>query len=160
MILTIREAHPFDLSGFERLFNLIEKLHRENLPSRFRQPLPEYASTLLSETLADAKSKLLFADLQGRLVGFVLLMEKSLVSHPTLIPAKFISVEMLAVDPEVRRKGIGKELMSHAEAFARAKGFPELELNVWHFNQAAEDFYARLGYKTVRTFLTKVFATS
>lgn len=57
-------------------------------------------------------------------------------------------INYLAVDPAQRRQGIGRALMAHAEQVLCAAGCPKLNLQVRDDNQAARDFYARLGYET------------
>ena len=55
-------------------------------------------------------------------------------------------VYYLAVDPPGRRHGIGRSLMTAAEAWLWARGVPKLNLMVRHDNAAAAAFYERLGY--------------
>jgi ribosomal protein S18 acetylase RimI-like enzyme len=55
-------------------------------------------------------------------------------------------VYYLAVDPDFARRGHGAAMMRAAEAWARARGIPKLELMVRDGNEAAAAFYAGLGY--------------
>jgi ribosomal protein S18 acetylase RimI-like enzyme len=55
-------------------------------------------------------------------------------------------VYYLAVAPDLARRGHGVAMMRAAEAWARARGVPKLELMVRDGNDAAADFYAALGY--------------
>ncbi|HWL45862.1 MAG TPA: GNAT family acetyltransferase [Ilumatobacter sp.] len=55
-------------------------------------------------------------------------------------------VYYLAVDPAVRRGGVGRRLMAAAERWLQARGVPKLNLMVRHDNAAAVAFYERLGY--------------
>lgn len=52
----------------------------------------------------------------------------------------------LAVDPASRGEGIGKALVTAAEAWVLARGLPKLMLMVRADNSAALGFYAALGY--------------
>jgi len=45
--------------------------------------------------------------------------------------------------------------MAAAEESAKQKGFAEIELNVWRFNEGAEQFYWELGYQPTRTHYSK-----
>lgn len=56
-------------------------------------------------------------------------------------------VNYLAVDPEWRRRGVGRTLMDHAERWLLARGCPKLNLQVRTGNDDALDFYRRLGYR-------------
>jgi ribosomal protein S18 acetylase RimI-like enzyme len=51
----------------------------------------------------------------------------------------------LAVAPKARRRGIGRALMSAAEAWLRQQGAPKLQLMVRQGNDEALAFYAALG---------------
>ncbi len=56
-------------------------------------------------------------------------------------------VESLVVDAAHRGRGLGRALMDFLELEARRRGFASLALQVWEFNQAAQAFYARGGYR-------------
>lgn len=45
-----------------------------------------------------------------------------------------------------RGRGLGRELMSTAEAYAKEKGAGDIKLEVMAFNSDALDFYRELGY--------------
>jgi len=55
-------------------------------------------------------------------------------------------VNYLAVDSEVRGRGIGRELMAQVERGLRVLGCPKVNLQVRATNAAAIGFYRRLGY--------------
>jgi ribosomal protein S18 acetylase RimI-like enzyme len=57
-------------------------------------------------------------------------------------------VYYLAVDPERRGQGLGVAMMRAAEAWARARGMPKLQLMVRADNAAAVAFYRAIGYAT------------
>lgn len=55
-------------------------------------------------------------------------------------------VNYLAVEPELQRHGLGREMMAEAERRARDLGCPKLQLQVRKDNAAALAFYRKLGY--------------
>ncbi|ARU06789.1 acetyltransferase GCN5 [Comamonas serinivorans] len=55
-------------------------------------------------------------------------------------------VNYLAVDPDHQRHGHASRLMQQVEALLTAAGCPKLSLQVRQGNDAAQAFYARLGY--------------
>jgi ribosomal protein S18 acetylase RimI-like enzyme len=55
----------------------------------------------------------------------------------------------LAVLPEKRRQGIGKQLIEFAENQARAKGLKRVTLSVEVENEGARRLYERLGFQTI-----------
>lgn len=55
-------------------------------------------------------------------------------------------INYLAVRPDLRGRGLGRAMMSHAETALRALGCPKINLQVRRGNEAALAFYARLGF--------------
>ena len=60
------------------------------------------------------------------------------------------------VDPSIRRKGIGTELMHAAEPWCAEHGLVEMQLNVGAANSSAVSFYESLGYGCRSSVLTKL----
>ncbi len=56
-------------------------------------------------------------------------------------------VNYLAVDPQLRRSGLGRALMEHAEAALRALGCPKINLQIRETNTGVVAFYHALGYQ-------------
>jgi len=52
----------------------------------------------------------------------------------------------LAVDPEYRTSGCGREIVSHLECKLKARGCPKINLQIRSDNSAVLEFYRRLGY--------------
>lgn len=59
---------------------------------------------------------------------------------------------MIAVTERAEGQGAGRALMHAAEAWAAARGYPKLTLNVFEGNSRARAIYERFGYQieTVR----------
>jgi len=55
-------------------------------------------------------------------------------------------INYLAVDPDIQRQGLGRELMDEAERRLRALGCPKINLQVRAENTGVIEFYRRLGY--------------
>jgi ribosomal protein S18 acetylase RimI-like enzyme len=55
-------------------------------------------------------------------------------------------INYLAVHPEHRRKGIGRQLMSEAERRLRAAGCPKINLQVRSGNASVIAFYREAGF--------------
>ncbi len=56
-------------------------------------------------------------------------------------------INYLAVDPSLRRSGLGRELMDHAEARLSEVGCPKINLQVRGPNRDVIAFYESLGYR-------------
>ena len=75
----------------------------------------------------------------GRLVGFGIMQFYAERAH----------LNLLAVQPAVRRSGIGQRLVEWQEQVARVGGIPVVHLEVRANNPGAQAFYRRLGYRQV-----------
>lgn len=58
----------------------------------------------------------------------------------------------LAVAPEYRRQGLGRQIMEAVEKRIREKGCPKINLMVRTGNTGAERFYAKIGYQREEVF--------
>jgi ribosomal protein S18 acetylase RimI-like enzyme len=56
-------------------------------------------------------------------------------------------ISYLGVDPDQRRRGLGRAIMAEAERRLRADGCPKINLQVRTTNEAVIEFYRRLGYR-------------
>jgi ribosomal protein S18 acetylase RimI-like enzyme len=85
-------------------------------------------------------------------VGFLLMLD-GLPDEVTLLPQAFVAY--MAVEPGVRREGVGAALLAAAEDEARRRGLPYMALMVTEENEAARALYERSGYLTERRLLCK-----
>ena len=60
-------------------------------------------------------------------------------------------LNLLAVDPRVRRQGLGEQLLTWLETTAVTAGLYRIDLEVRANNRGARRFYEELGYKASRT---------
>lgn len=89
-----------------------------------------------SEQLADEADELHLGGWLGeRLAGCLVLKDRG---------NGLVQMRQVAVAPELRGSGVGRELVAEAEAEARRRGFERMTL---HARESAVAFYERLGYK-------------
>ena len=155
MNFVIREFTLQDVESVRQLHSIVERLHRQALPTRFREPPVDFQTKFLNEAIGSSHVKIFVAAAESEVLGYVRVMLKERLNHPILHPGRSISIEELGVLPSVRRSGIGRELMAYIERFAAREGIHEIELNVWKFNRDAEEFYLKLGYLPARTVYVK-----
>ena len=60
------------------------------------------------------------------------------------------------VRKDLRRKGLGKELMRAAERWCRTNGLTDLTLNVGASNECAKGLYRRMGYSERSTVMRRM----
>ena len=61
-------------------------------------------------------------------------------------------IEMIAVSPEARGKGVGRALMQEAEQRCRKLGKNRLTLQVVDTNPRAKKLYEEMGFRTIKTY--------
>jgi ribosomal protein S18 acetylase RimI-like enzyme len=94
---------------------------------------------MILETLEKSEKWFLLGEIEGRLVGSVLL-EKS--------GAELCYFGMFAIDPTLQAKGIGRAMVAEAERFVRDDlGCQVMEMTVITVRSELIAWYERLGYK-------------
>jgi len=132
----IRLAGPADLEILVPLFDAYRVFY--HTPSD-----PDAARRFLGARLSAGDSRIYLAIRNGRAVGFAQLYP----SFSSLSMKRLWILNDLYVDPEARRSGAGKALMSAAEAFAREDGAKGLALATQIENHTAQGLYAKMGYR-------------
>lgn len=120
----IREALIADADAVIALW------HACGLTRPWNDPAQDFARALAGET-----STVLLAEGEGGVIGSVMIGDDG---HRGW-------VYYLAVAESARRTGLGRQLMSAAEDWLRARGCPKIQLMVRDSNAEALGFYAALG---------------
>jgi len=55
-------------------------------------------------------------------------------------------INYLSVDPELQRRGLGRQMMNEAERLLGGRGCPKINLQIRNSNAGAVEFYSALGY--------------
>ncbi len=153
---TVREATPADYDAVCVLAREMDRVHREGLPGRFREhDGPVRARDYVEGLIADPRTFLGVAELDGRLVGIINSGLSDTPDVPVKVRRTFLKVRGIVVDPAVRRRGIGRALLETATAWAREHSAVEVQLNVYDFNDVGRAFFARLGFSPLSRRLTR-----
>jgi diamine N-acetyltransferase len=147
--VSIRLASDADYAALGPVFAEAERFHREALPHVFRAPQGHFPpAALFRHWVSGAGSAVFVADDAGELVGFVTARADSAPPEEILQPRTFVTVDLLAVRSDRRRRGIGRSLMEAVHGWARERRLGHVSLNVWEFNEHAIGFYEAMGYRT------------
>ena len=87
------------------------------------------------------------AEINGIVLGWVDVFPV----HMLISPRFFAEIGGLVVDVNARRQGVGRALMSQAEAWAREHGYAEVRLRSGLHRNDAHEFYASIGYELTKT---------
>ena len=87
-------------------------------------------------------SSIIVAEVDGAVAGYVF----STTKQDYFTGADHAHIEVLTVAERAEGKGVGRALLQGAEAWARARGYPHVTLNVFAVNERARAIYERSGY--------------
>lgn len=101
--------------------------------------------TFFLKAINNKKQIIFLAELKKEIIGFVLI---NIRSAPQIFQNKFEAVITdLFVKKEFRKKGIAKNLIKKAKAFAKKNKCPYVRLNVYYSNKIAKKVYEKLDFK-------------
>jgi ribosomal protein S18 acetylase RimI-like enzyme len=93
----------------------------------------------------------LVAELDGQVGGFACVR----VVPCVLYAEPYAELTELYVEPALRRRGLGRALIAHAEQLAHARGASELMIMTGVGNAAAQALYRAAGYDTYAVALNR-----
>ena len=148
--LTIRPPTETDLAPatVDHLVDLINTVYAEAEGDLWKPTTTGRTYAGEMERLIKNKG-LFFAELDGEIVGSVK------IEH---INDQILAFGMLVANPDIRGKGIGRELVKKCESHAAQNGYKTMQLELLtprHWENPSKKFlkewYSRIGYKPTRT---------
>jgi len=137
--MNVRRATAADLPQILRL--LFD--HRAAPSTELGPEAPCYAEALREMQASDG-SGMYVAEADGRMVGtFMLTFIRHLMRQGRLVA----QIEAVRVDPLLRNRGYGAEMMRWAIEEARRRGCSRVQLTTNKSRKDAHRFYARLGFR-------------
>ena len=139
----VRPASPSDLDA------VVAVLHAANVEFAAVLPPAVYAAYLANVLDVHSRldvSELLVAEHEGRIAGTITLYPDA--SHEGWDwPAHWAGIRAIAVAPQARGHGIGRQLAAAAVARARELRCAAVCLHTAHFMRAAVPLYENLGFR-------------
>lgn len=141
--ITLRAATPTD---HPHLCAFNDRLIAEaSLPGARPEDFARFQADFTDTALVDRNpdSRLIVAvDANDRTLGYIHLQP----TRDDVLNRDIGYVTIIAVAESEAGKGIGRQLMQEAEAWACTQGYPALVLDVFASNAAARQFYAKQGF--------------
>ncbi len=104
------------------------------------------------ERLAGSGARVVVADLDGTVLGFIALATVPRFEHDD----RFARILALVVDADARERGVGRQLMDEAERYGREVGAAFVEVTAGHHRPDARRLYESVGYDaSVTSYLRK-----
>ena len=143
--MTIRKAVRADIPQILRLLVQVNMVHHIGRPDLFKGPTTKYDEAQLGNMLEDETRPVFVCAEEETVCGYVFCALHKTEDSPLLHGHTSLYVDDLCVDEAARGRGIGRALMAHVAAFAKAAGCYSVTLNVWACNEGARRFYESLG---------------
>jgi ribosomal protein S18 acetylase RimI-like enzyme len=164
--VVIRKAVRSEMAAVEKLLDTVWMAHYEKEPDIFtapktlvRQPgvLSAWFKKIFNINVINPNELILVAELDKRLVGALRADVRVLPRAylPYFVQHTFVHVTNIVVEPDLRRHGIGTQLLDEAHKFASERKADYIELVVWELNSEAKGFYEAAGYDTISTTMRK-----
>jgi diamine N-acetyltransferase len=113
-------------------------------PALAHEVLAQHDVATYERALADPRVTILVAECAGCLVGFSVV--NAGVGHDRVPGSAAAELHRLYVQERFTGRGVGRDLLRHAEKAAAARGADALWLTAWCGNARALLFYPRCGY--------------
>lgn len=145
--MDLRRALPDDSAAISMLNREIQALHAEGLPDLFKPPAEHSFSAERVRSLIDSAGvRIWLASLDGVPAGYLYAELSRQGENLLRKPQGYIYVNHICVTATHRRKGIGRQLLRKAVAWAVEEKVDALMLDVWGFNTAAQAFFEHEGF--------------
>lgn len=143
----LRQATPDDARGIAVLNVVVQALHVEHRPDRFRPPDVDAFTGVVEGWLRSANRRIWLAeDSNGTPVGYVMGVRFDRPPNALVAGATIVELDQVVVDPAARGQGIATALCSEVLQWASALGADRVELSTWAFNESAQSLFAGLGF--------------
>ena len=140
----IRYASIADYDGVEKIMKQVQELHVNLRPDIYQPidvvlPYQEFCKAVEQRTL-------IVAEQNEDVVGVVSYIHRHIESDKQ-VTRDVMFIDCMAVDEQLRGRGIGRKLFEFAKNILHKKSFDGLELQVNARNQSARRFYENYGFK-------------
>jgi ribosomal protein S18 acetylase RimI-like enzyme len=149
MKMEIRNANTDDLDQLSDYIVWGQGLHVEANPDLFAPIDKDAARSFLLKCLDSKTSYIRVAERQSTIVGFSFVEIYEQKGNLLKLPRRFACLELITVDPNHQRSGVGSALLADAKEIAKSRGIPRIELDVMGYNEGARHFYSSQGFSVL-----------
>lgn len=153
--MKIRPAKVSDVPQLVALNRLAQDLHASAFPERFRRDAPEQIVAAAFTAMLEASSSYwLVAEEEEQLIALLSAEFREREESWCLVAHRVCYLAGIVVAPGFRQRGIARALVAELRREAAARGVTSTDLDVWAFNEEAQQAFAKLGFRTVMQRMT------
>jgi len=154
--MKIIKATEKDIPDLVFLNSFVQGIHADHYPKVFKsEPCKQELTHLFQTVIEDEKSIVFVAIKEEKLIGYLWATFGKNRKNPFKYEQMQVYIHHVVVQDEYRKQGIGSELFSTIEKFARKKGILRIALDTWTFNENAHCFFEKHGYTVYKTSMQK-----
>jgi ribosomal protein S18 acetylase RimI-like enzyme len=146
--MKISNAQQTHVAALVSLKDVVHLLHAREHPDIFKYPLSasEIGDFFLGLLSSDA-NHILIAEEDEHVVGYVWAAIEHKKENAFMRERKTVYIHEIAVHPNYRQKGIGRELLDGVHSLAQKLNINTVGLDTWAFNSGAQAFFKNSGFE-------------
>ena len=150
--MTIRNIRKGDYEAVDRLLLQLHHVDVTGRPELFLEKEHFMSRDAFAHLIENKEIISILAQQHGTILGccFASMMDRS-----GMVQMKTAYIDLIVVDRQHRRKGIGKALFQTVQNRAQKAGAKRIDLMVWSHNQIAQDAYESYGMVRQRSVYEK-----
>ncbi|MDN4495068.1 GNAT family N-acetyltransferase [Ureibacillus aquaedulcis] len=144
--MIIRDAIEGEFQQIKELRLQSYKEHARKIPEAHWEALKQ---SILSDEETQEGVERIIADIDGQIVGTVVLFSPEIEAYKGLVERQLSHPElrMLAVSPKARGKGVAKALVQQCIDRSKEKGYKAMGLHTADYMESAVKLYTDMGFK-------------
>ncbi|GHO91509.1 N-acetyltransferase [Reticulibacter mediterranei] len=152
----IRLAAEQDIDQLIPLYTEFHEFHVLGVPDRLRRPDiydEAWLRDALHTILSNDDAALFVVDSGEELLGLAEVYLRQDEPHSLTVAHRYGYLQSLIISASHRKKGLGKQLVTAAQQWAKERDATEMQLDTWEFETGPLVFYESLGYRTLKRYL-------
>ena len=154
--MTIELTTTKQFSHIAAIAEEVQNQHAQWYPEVYKPFEYKQIQEALERMLADENCQLWVAQLEGKTIGYLLLMVKNIPESAYYYAYQLVHIDQVAVLKTHQHMGVGTLLLNKAVEVANQHSIKRLELDHLNLNTGAESFFKRKGFNPYRAKLFKL----
>lgn len=143
-----REAIESDYNEILILKKQVHKFHYMNKKEFYMHTETPITKSDFINIIVNKQCSIYIIEKNKKVCAYAITKVLNFKNNSLIKSHKRLFIDDICVNSSLRKKGIGKLLMSKLEGLCRLEGYQFIDLNVWNFNDQAIAFFKNFGMNT------------